>query len=195
MNNKQLILLALIVISCFSLFGNVIAEDVFVIEPSEEVTRTVESSPGCVSMCGNLTVTNGFVDFYVTSPSGTVLFFYNKTAFTDFTITTIENGLYTFHIVNSWSNNNVTATLYYGKNFEVILQENIAISFDTPTEISFVSIETRPIFPWMEVVKWLGTIIAPVISRLLFDYIREKRQKWKNGKPKTPVIFKISRAK
>ena len=152
---------------CFSLFENVKAEDVFVIEPSKEVTRAVESGR-CTSICGNLTVINGSVDFYATNPSGTVLFLYNKTAFTDFAITNIENGTYAFHMVNSWSNDNVTATLYYGKNFEVILQENVHMSFGVAVETFSVLVETRPIFPWMEVVKqlapWLGSIFVTVIG-------------------------------
>jgi len=197
MSKKQLILLVLIAISCFSLFENVRAEDVFVIEPSKEVTRAVESG-GCASICGNLTVINGFVDFYATSPSGTVLFLYNKTAFTDFNIANMENGTYTFYVVNSWSNNNVTTTLYYGKNFEVTFQENVHMSFDVAAETFSVLVETRPI-PWMEVVKqlapWLGSIFVTVVSALLIDYIHEKRQKWKNGKPKTPVVFKLDKAK
>jgi hypothetical protein len=111
MSKRRVALLVLIVITCFSSIENAKAKDIFVIEPSKEVIKAVDCG-GCVSICGNLSVVNGFVDFYVTSPSGTVLFFYNKTAFTDFTIINIENGTYIFHIVNSWSNNNVTATLY-----------------------------------------------------------------------------------
>lgn len=191
---KTLISSVVALVLMFSLFGSVSAGDTFNIEPMTEIIKSVESG-GCVNIKGNLSITDGLVDFYVTSPSGIVLLIYNKTGLTDFNITCLENGNYTFHIVNSWSTNNVTATLWYGRNFEVTMQENIRTWHDITSWTFTASTAATPTFPWAEpLMKSLGSILSSilvtVLSALLIDYLRERHQKWKNGKPNTPVVIR-----
>jgi hypothetical protein len=189
------ILAIVILLACFSLLGRAYASaETLVVDPGQEVIRTVDSH-GCVSICGNLSVTQGYVDFFITGPSGKVLLLYNKTPFTDFNVTTVENGTYAFHIANTWSPNATVVTLCYGKNFEVVLQENLKIWHDVSTWTFVTSTPTPPMFPFGEqimqfLLTMLGGVLVTVLSALLIDVIRERRQKWKDGESKTPVVIK-----
>lgn len=188
------ILAIVILLVCFSLFKIVYASaETLVVETGQEVIRTVDSH-GCVSICGNLSVTQGYVDFFVTGPSGNVLLLCNKTAFTEFNVTTVENGTYAFHIANMWSPNATVVTLCYGKNFEVVLQENLKIWLDV-SMWTFVASTPTPMFPSGEqITQFLLTVFIGVLVKVLsapvIDVIRERRQKWKDGESKTPVVIK-----
>jgi len=189
------ILAVVIVLACLPLLGRAYASaETLVVEPGQEVLRTVDSN-GCVSICGNVSVAQGYVDFYITGPSGNVLLLYNKTAFADFNVTNVENGTYAFHIANTWSPNATVVTLCYGKNFEVVLQENLKTWHDVSTWTFTASTQTPPMFLWGEpimrfLLTVLGGVLVTVLSTLLVDVIRERRQKWKDGESKTPVVVK-----
>jgi len=91
----------------------------------QEVTENVEvavSNNMYVSVCGNLSVANGFIDFYVTNPSESIILYYKKTSFSCFNFSATENGTYVLHLANIELENDVLATLNYGVKFEIILQ-------------------------------------------------------------------------
>jgi len=89
-------------ISTFFLIGDVGARThEFIIQPKEEVTLDTPTLTSTDKVIGNVSAQNGFVDFYVTTPTGGILFCYNKTADANFNFTASETGNYTFHFVNS----------------------------------------------------------------------------------------------
>lgn len=93
----------------------------------EPFRKSIESVGLGVSdeVVGNLSVSNGFIDFYITSPSGVVLLCYNHTVFNTFSFTAEEKGVFVFHLANTYQTENVEVILNYGVNFKVVLQEQI----------------------------------------------------------------------
>jgi len=84
MNRKYLIPVSIVVLLASFFISGVNARDSeFVIEPLQEVTENVVLNISD-EVSGNLSVSNGFVDFYVRSPSGAILLCCNKTAFNTF---------------------------------------------------------------------------------------------------------------
>jgi len=106
--------------------------DVFVIEPAQEVTENVELDVSS-DVAGNFSVKNGFIEFYVTDPSGIVILCYNKTAFNTFSFAAGENGIFTMHLVNTYQTEKVNVTLNYGINFCVVIQEKVNADFSLGT--------------------------------------------------------------
>jgi hypothetical protein len=190
-------LVVVMMLACLPLLGRAYASvETFVAEPEREVTLTVDSN-GCVSIYGNISIMQGYVDFYITDPSGNTLCLFNMTAFTDFNIASPENGTYTFHIANPWSPNNVTATLFYGKSFRVVIQEEMRMWQEISTSTFTTSTTATPALAWIGPltefqISVLSGVLVTIISALLIDVFREKRQKWKDGESKTPVVIKHS---
>lgn len=114
----------------------------FVIEPMQVVTESVELK-AADKVSGNLSVSDGFVDFYITSPSGDVLISDNKTVFDSFNFTVKENGNYTFHFINSLSEKTVTAVLSYGITFTV--NSEIDMNFGLSTGVATVVAPPPPL--------------------------------------------------
>lgn len=135
---------------------------VFVIKPRQEVTDSVElmvSDATSVEVYGNLSVADGFVDFYVTSPSGMVLLCYNKTAFSTFKFVANENGTYVLHLANRWSQSNVTVRLHYRVHWKIIVEEKTGIGTSTEN----VQLITSPPLPPInipDVISLLATIVS-----------------------------------
>jgi len=172
---------------------------IFVIEPMQETTETVEltvSENTSADVCGNISIIEGFIDFYVTSPSGVIILCYNKTAFAHFDFSVKENGTYVLHLANAWSKNNVTATLNYGVNFEITLQETIHPTWHTVATWQATVITTPPL-DILEILKTLGIIISVFGSLATLGEKVLKLVRWfywqiKHGKSKTPVVFKLT---
>lgn len=189
----KLICMVLIFLAGFSIPHANARGGVFVIGPMQEATETVElvvSESSSANVCGNVSVINGFIDFYVTSPSGNIILCYNKTSFNCFNFSAVENGTYIMHLVNTWSENDVTATLDYGVNFEIVLQETIHTTEQTAI------VTTSPSFDILELLKILGIIISPFVSlavlgEKILRFLRWFYWKIKHGKSKTPVVFKL----
>jgi hypothetical protein len=97
-------------------------EAFFVIEPMQTVIERIELEASD-KVAGNLSVSNGLVDFSITNPCGDVLLTCNKTEFTSFIFTARQNGNYTFYPLNV-VDETVTATLYYGLEQTVVKRRN-----------------------------------------------------------------------
>jgi len=161
----------------------------FVISPMQEVTEMVNLAVYenmHIEVRGNISVDNGFVDFYVTNPSGNIIFCCNKTSFSWFNFSAIENGTYTMHLANT-AENDVTATLNYGVNFEVVLQQTIRI-IGTP-QITVVT--PSPFWDvWGIIMEIILKIITPAIIPEIPSFFRWLRWIKKYRKPRTPADFK-----
>jgi len=154
-------------------------------EVTEMVNLTVYENMH-IDVHGNISVDNGFVDFYVTNPSGNIIFCCNKTAFSWFNFSAIENGTYTMHLANT-AENDVTATLNYGVNFEVVLQQTIRI-IGTP-QITVVT--PSPFWDvWGIIMEIILKIITPAIIPEIPSFFRWLRWIKKYRKPRTPADFK-----
>jgi len=191
------ILLIFLVASFFIGMVNARGE-AFVIEPSKEVIEKVELKVPD-EVVGNVTVSNGSIDFYITNPSGTILFYSNETAFESFKFTAKQNGTYIMHLLNP-TQENVTATLNYGINFFIILQETITMTSSLGTAVvTTITTITPTFFDWVELLK--NILISIPGFGALAGFIKwgikaikkfwEKR-KWnkKYGKSRTPVVIK-----
>jgi hypothetical protein len=183
MKTKRIMFVSLLFL--LALISSVQANSVFVIEPSTEVTQEVQSN-GCKSIGGNVSVVSGSIDLYVTDPSGATLLYYENTSFTKFAFNTTQNGTYTFHLANRRLDNNVTATLWYGKNFELILYGNIQMHWETASimETAVVPPSSNPSIGWLtQILLAIFGMLLSVLGAILKDEIRRKIQKWRDGKP------------
>ncbi|MFZ0965468.1 MAG: hypothetical protein WAN82_02445 [Candidatus Bathyarchaeia archaeon] len=185
------IMSVLFLLLLLALVGSVQANSVFVIEPSKEATQNVESN-GCQSIGGNVSVVGGNIGLYVADPSGTTLLRYENISFRDFKVSTTQNGTYVIHLVNRCSTNNVTATLFYGRNFNLVLNAEIGMTWNTVTTwTTTVSVPSAPSNPWIGPLVQValivfGAIVCPLLVNVLSDEIRRRLQKWRDGEPKTP---------
>ncbi|MFZ0966015.1 MAG: hypothetical protein WAN82_05260 [Candidatus Bathyarchaeia archaeon] len=198
MRHKSIIQVLLILLIANFFIGTVGARGgVFVIEPTKEVIDTVEltvSNNTSANVCGNLSVIDGFIDFYVTSPSGIVLLCYNRTALNRFNFTAVENGTYLLHLRNTLSANNITATLDYGVNWQIALHGEVSLTWHT-SAVWKMAIENPTPFDWIAILKWIWGLIAAVptineLRKILLDFLRRLYWKKKHGKSTTPVVIK-----
>jgi hypothetical protein len=160
----------------------------FIIGPMQEVTETVDLKvyeSMRADVCGNISVDNGFVDFYVTNPSGNIIFCCNKTSLSSFNFSAIENGTYTMHLANT-AENDVTATLNYGVNFEVVLQQTIRIIATSQTTV----VAPSPFWDVWGIIMEILKIITPAIIPEIPSFFRWLRWIKKYRKPRTPADFK-----
>lgn len=183
MSKRKLLPVLLAVFLAISFTGKVDAGgDVFLIEPKREVIKNIEltvSDKTSANVSGSVSVTKGFIDFYITSPSGIVLLCYNKTAFKRFNFAAKENGTYVIHLVNTWSANNVTATLNYGVNRKITLQEKINAKSSTDVTIEPVLVTPSPIdiLEILQIVYLAVMIVSGILS--IFGvklYVRRKKK-------------------
>lgn len=169
----------------------------FIIEPSKEVTQDVECPSGCQSIGGNVSVIGGNIDFYITDPSGTAVLHYEVVSSADFNVSTPRNGTYIIHLANRLSADNVTATLFYGRNHVLVLYGGVHVNFDTiamPQTVFVLPISN----PWVGPLSQIGIIIftavvGPLLVSLIRDAILRKYQKYKDGESKTPVVLGYQR--
>ena len=201
MKKRQLVFFFLAVFLVSSFMGNASARGgVFVIEPMQEVTEIVElrvSDKSAANVSGNVSVIDGFIDFYVTSPSGIVLLCYNKTPSTCFNFAVLENGAYILHLANRWSANNVTATLNYGVNYEITVGVQMNMNSDVKTLQMAAVPPPVDFINWLEILKILGLTISTILSLAklggkVLNSLRGLYWKFKHGKSKTPVVISPS---
>lgn len=178
-----------------ALIGNVQASSVFIIEPSRETTQNVECPNGCQSMGGNVSTVGGSIDLYITDPSGTTVLQYENISFVDFNVSTPQNGTYIIHLANRLSASNVTATLFYGRNFVIVLYGEVRMRFSTATTLTAtVLFLPVPSNPWIgrllsQVGYFIFLVVAGVLLlSLLLSVIREQYRKHKDGESKTPMV-------
>jgi len=195
MKPKRIMLVSSLLL-LLALIGNVQASSVFVIEPSREATQNVECPNGCQSIGGNVSTVGGSIDLYITDPSGTTVLQYENISFVDFNVSTPQNGTYVIHLANRLSVSNVTATLFYGKNFNIVLNAEVKMTWHTmATWTATLSTPSTPVNPWIGPLSQVGYIIfvvvvGPLLVSLLGDVIRRGYQKYKDGESKTPVVLK-----
>jgi hypothetical protein len=100
---------------------------VLVIGPGDEAIEKVQlASPD--NVVGNMTVNDGFVDFFVTNPSYDIVYQRNRTSFDSFNFTANESGVYVMHFVNKYQSGDVNVTLGYGINFFFSVSLSLTIS-------------------------------------------------------------------
>lgn len=130
-------------------------ETVYVVKSNHEATEIIPLTPSS-SVVGNVSA-NGLIDFYVSSPSGSIVYCSNQVTFSPFSFTASENGNYTLHIANNNQTDSVTATLRYSKNLVVVLSSEIRVNSAvgttvipaTATSIDWVTlIVSSPIAVW-----------------------------------------------
>jgi len=132
-SKQRLILSSIAVLLCSFLISAVSGRGgVFVIESTQEVIENVELGVSD-KVSGNLSVSNGFVDFYIKSPSGIVLLCYNKTAFDIFNFTAEEDGNYSMHLANTHQTENVSVTLNYSVAVKVDLYAGVNVDYSVGT--------------------------------------------------------------
>jgi len=161
------------------------------ISPLHETTEKVQLSVSD-EVLGNLSVSGGAIDFYITSPSEKVLLTHREIEFAVFNFTAKENGNYTLHLSNVHPTNIVNATLSYAVHFKVYseLDINIGTSVGTVHVIGGLSPPTPTIpLDWIEILKIIGIgglmALIKVIIRLW-----ERLQWWrKYRKSRTPVAI------
>jgi len=193
----MLLLLAVFVAGSF--ICNVSARGgVFVVEPMQEVIEEIEltvSDKTSANVCGNFSVNDGVIDFYVTSPSGIMLLCYNETAFNRFNFTAVENGTYVMHLANTWSTSNATATLDYGVNWEITLQAQTSLRWHTIASWEMTVQPTTP-FDWIGILNVIWALVSTIsalvaLPKRVLDFVRWLYWKIKHGKPKTPVVISL----
>jgi hypothetical protein len=171
-NKRKLLPVLLTVFLGISFLGKVDARGgVFLIEPKQEVIDSIEltvSDKTSANVAGSMSVANGSIDFYVTSPSGIVLFCYNNTDFEKFNFTALENGTFVMHLLNTQLTNNVTATLDYGVNWKITLQAAMTFHATSNTVVTTETalVEPSPINNIIEILKAIS-LIATIISTIL----------------------------
>lgn len=158
-------------------------EGTFVIEPTREVTDSIELDISD-SAVGNVSVGDGLIDFYVTSPSGLIILCYNDTAFKPFNFTAEEKGNYAMHLANSNQEGNVTVLLSYSLKLNVVVHSSITVGFSVGAAVVVASPVQTPPFDWT---PWIGLFLQTApgllsIVKKVLDYLRNRgwKKKYKN---------------
>ncbi len=162
---------------------------VFVIQPHQEA---IESLPNYFdnsadNAAGNVS-SDGFIDFYILSPNGTILQCYNRTAFVEFKVSPNTEGICTLHMANNYESRNVTVNLQYGIN--LFIYASVSTS-------SFITTIPEQPFDWSSVVALIKSIIGFLSALEIINkakgWIRNSLWKirwWlKHRKNKTPSDF------
>lgn len=128
----------------------------YVISPSDEAFEKIQLSPSD-NVVGNMSVSNGFVDFFVTNPSYDIVHQSKKTSFDSFNFTANESGVYVMHFVNKYQLEDVNVTLSYGLNIFVSVGTTIHVSTQTfwsnsvtvtPVQQRYIILDVSPLaFP------------------------------------------------
>ena len=100
---------------------------VYFARPQQDAVETIDLGTA-VSVSGSLFVHNGTVDFYVKSPTNSVILLINSTQNTEFKFSKGGDGNYSLHISNPSKDSNVSVTLDYGLKFLVELSLSVVFS-------------------------------------------------------------------
>jgi cytoskeletal protein RodZ len=161
----------------------------YVIEPNHEATETIPLTSSS-SVIGNVSAT-GSINFYVSSPSGNVVYCSNETTFTPFSFTASEDGNYTLHMLNVNQMENVTASLGYSKNLVVVLTETIKTTFtQTATVTSMIPPNTTVTSP--NPFDLTGVPSFFVNISIIIGYVYRKLKGWlRRRKTYEPMDYSI----
>jgi hypothetical protein len=159
----------------------------YVIKGKNEAVEKVNLQPPD-SMKGNVSVQDdGLIDFYITNPSGEIIFGQIHVSYAEFNFTSTESGNYTLHLANPLDRN-VTVLLSYSLAMFVVLHENVNVSADMTTMIIGVG---TPI-DWTQIIE-IGFTIGIFVARFVREIAKAigdffYRLWWyrKYRKPRTP---------
>jgi hypothetical protein len=104
----------------------------FTVNPYSEVTEEIALTLPH-KIIGNLSISNGFVDFFIIDPSNQTIYSEEKVQSSSFAFTAQENGTYVMHILNKYQTFAVTATLSYNVNFFVTVSAELNFSMSITT--------------------------------------------------------------
>jgi hypothetical protein len=134
------VLAAVLSIPCASAKGGV-----FVIPPKQEVIEDINATITqtlSMSVAGNVSA-NDTINLYILSPAHTELLCCNTINQTEFNFEPKENGTYQIHLVNTHSDEMVTAALSCGFNYQLISIAKLQLNSQAGASI----ISTQPISP------------------------------------------------
>ena len=194
MKKSLLVMIVSLFLAVF-LIGQVYALGIdYVIEPNHEATEIIPLTPS-ESAVGNVSA-NGLIDFYVSSPSGSIVYCSNQTTFTPFSFTASDDGNYTLHVLNVNQKENVSATLSYSKNLVVNLYSTMTTTLSTTTVTTTSMIVTPTPFDWIGVISAIGSISGTILSGIGIVKALEKFLGWfrwwrKYKKSRTPVVIQV----
>ena len=97
---------------------------IFVVEPKREVVEEVNLEVSS-EVVGDMSVSDGFIDFWIASPSGIVLLCDHNIANRSFSFVAEENGNYTMHLSNTNLTQSVIVELKYSVNVRITVGANI----------------------------------------------------------------------
>jgi len=96
---------------------------------------------------GNLSVSNGYIDFFVTNASGATIQGFHNVSSTSFNFVASENGTYYMHSKNSYQAYDVTVKLDYGVSITVNAQVGVNIGISSGFAQVIAPPPTRPLEP------------------------------------------------
>jgi hypothetical protein len=148
-----------------------------------------------------VSVVSGVVDFYVTDTMEATILYDANVSLTDFSFNTTQIGAYVIHLANRWLTDNVTATLYYGRNFAFV--ETSEATWHTATTWEIATTTSHTILPPTEIISPIGQfavsvvgetlvyVLSTVIGALILIFIGKRYRNWKDGDPqKTPSTIR-----
>jgi hypothetical protein len=134
----------------------------YVIRPSDEAIEKIRLAPP-ESVFGNVSVSNGFVDFYITSPSYEIVYQSLKTSAEMFNFAANESGTYVMHFANKYQTEDVNVTLSYACNFYVVLSETIHVSVSSTQTVTGTVTITRTQPPYL--ILDVSPLAFPVVGQ------------------------------
>jgi hypothetical protein len=98
----------------------------FVIESMQEAVENVDLGVSD-QVFGNLSVSSGYIDFFITNPSGAIVQGFHNVSYTSFSFVASENGTYSMHLENAYQAYDVTVKLDYGVKMTINAQVGLNI--------------------------------------------------------------------
>jgi hypothetical protein len=187
---KSLLVIIISLFLAIFLAGQVYGLEVnYVIEPNHKATETIPLTPSS-SVIGNVSAIEP-IDFYVSSPSGDVIYCSNGTTFNLFSFTASEEGNYTLHMLNINKTENATVTLSYRKNLVVVSTVTLKTTFtQTATVTSMIPPNTTVTTP--NPINWTDLAGLLASTSAIFGYLYRKLKEWlRKRKAYEPMDYHI----
>jgi hypothetical protein len=118
----------------------------FVIGPMQGAVENVDLAVSA-QVFGNLSVSAGYVDFFITNPSGATVQGFHNVSSTDFNFAASENGTYSMHLENAYQAYDVTVKLDYGVSITVNAQVGLNVGISSGFAQVIAPPPTRPLEP------------------------------------------------
>ena len=118
----------------------------FVIGSMQETVENVDLGVSD-QVFGNLSVSSGYIDFFVTNPSGATVQTFHNVSSTNFNFVASENGTYSMHLENAHQAYDVTVKLDYGVSITVNAQVRLNFGISSGFAQVIPPPPTRPLEP------------------------------------------------